>query len=144
MKINNKTLHKVIPEWDGSNKGTYFLLAQQMLRLMEQQGGLGLAANQIGKDVRMFVMRVKDPKVCFNPKIISESAETMHDYEGCLSYKGEYIPIDRPARIDVEYQTHEGESVTETLSGLEARCFMHELDHLNGITMYKRKSLNEQ
>lgn len=139
MKITNKTLFQKCPSVDFANKHALFLLSQQMLKFMEQQGGIGLAANQVGKNQRMFVMNVKSPKVCINPEVIEQSSTHEEGYEGCLSYKGQYVFVDRPTDITVKYQNWQGEFITEQLSGLEARCFLHELDHLDGITMHKRK-----
>lgn len=143
MKITQKTLFKSLPTEEFKNTTALLLLSQQMHDFMSRQGGIGLAANQIGQEKRMFVMNVKGPKTCVNPEVIRSSEEIEYGYEGCLSFKGEFLPIDRAVEIDVQYQTWNGIVVKETIRDLEARCFLHELDHLNGITMYKRKKLNE-
>lgn len=143
MKLTNKTLYKVLKEDDFKTPNANMFLAQQMLKFMTQNRGLGLAANQVGHEKRMFVMNVKRPKACFNPSVIKKSMLSESGDEGCLSFKGKYIFIDRPTSITVKYYTFDGKEVIEDMEGLEARCFLHELDHLNGITMYKRKQLNE-
>jgi peptide deformylase len=58
--------------------------------------------------------------------------------EGCLSFPGDSCNIVRPVQISVRYQDHEGSWIYDRLQGLEARCFQHELDHLDGITMWDR------
>lgn len=143
MKITDKILYKTIAPETFKNKTANMLLAQQMLKFMMKSGGIGLAANQVGYDKRLFIINVKQPKACFNPEVIKRSALEEPFPEGCLSFKNEQVIVDRPTEIDVKYYTFDGQEVRETMTGLEARCFLHELDHLNGITMYKRTKLNE-
>jgi len=143
MKITKKTLYTKIPLETFTNPHANLLLAKQMLDFMYKNRGIGLASNQVGYQKRLFVMHVNSPKICFNPEVIRKSLITETGDEGCLSFKGEYVYIDRPADITVKYQTYDGKEIREELAGLEARCFMHELDHLEGITMYKRKQINE-
>jgi peptide deformylase len=59
--------------------------------------------------------------------------------EGCLSFPNEYLDVSRPSTVTVEYRNSDAQLVTETLAGLSARCFLHEFDHLNGITMHQKK-----
>jgi len=73
---------------------------------------------------------------CFNPQVLDYSNDLTEFNEGCLSFKGETCIIKRPAVIKVSYYNHCGVETIETLYGLAARCFQHELDHLNGITMH--------
>lgn len=144
MKITHKTLYTVCKpiDFENTNKSALLFLANQMFDFMEKQQGIGLAANQIGQTKRMFVMNARGRKVCVNPEVISEG-NVQQNYEGCLSFKGEFISVDRPTDIRVRYYTWDGYVVEENLIGIEARCFLHELDHLNGITMHKRKIINE-
>ena len=81
-------------------------------------------------------------RACFNPEILKSSAVLTDFDEGCLSFPGEQCTIKRPDWVEVNYQEYDGTQVIDTLVGLEARCFQHELDHLNGITMHDR--LKEQ
>ena len=69
----------------------------------------------------------------FNPKIISTSEETTRIEEGCLSYMDLFLNIERPSIIEVEYQDFRGDTKTTKFTGITARCFQHELDHMNGI-----------
>jgi peptide deformylase len=115
------------------------ILATKMLEIMRMERGIGLAATQVGERQRLFVMEIDGvTRCCFNPEI-THSADNWVDYnEGCLSFKGESCIIKRPETVDVRYQEYQGEWRQEQLTGLAARCFQHELDHLNGITMWDR------
>ena len=112
--------------------------ARNMIDTMRANEGIGLAAPQVNVLQRMFVIDLEQideslsPKAYVNPRILSSSgSETME--EGCLSIPNIRADVIRPATIEVEYQTLEGEKVKETLDGLTARVFQHELDHLNGV-----------
>jgi peptide deformylase len=115
-------------------------LGKEMLSLMRKENGIGLAATQIGLSKRVFVMQVDGrERVCFNPEIVSASDMLAEFAEGCLSFPGEQCIIKRPDTIAVRYQDYRGEWVNDEMTGLEARCFQHELDHLNGIVMHDRQ-----
>ena len=114
-------------------------LAHKMLRLMKQNLGIGLAANQAGVDIRLFVMNIKDRYFhCFNPEIVETFDDAVPYDEGCLSFPEETCTIIRPNTIKVRYYSAAGQVTEEILTGLASRCFQHELDHLNGITMFDR------
>jgi peptide deformylase len=116
------------------------LLAQQMRSFMIQKNGIGLAAPQIGISSRVFVMETQGwQRACFNPEITNASENMIEFDEGCLSFPGEHCIIIRPDWIDVRYQDWEGNWHSERFSGILARCFQHELDHLDGITMWQRQ-----
>ena len=107
--------------------------------MMDRSNGIGLSATQIGLTHRIFVMRVHGrERICINPEII-KSSDVLAEYdEGCLSFPGDQCTITRPDWVNVRYYTPQGEKIEDCLVGLEARCFQHELDHLNGITMWDR------
>ena len=114
-------------------------LARFMLKFMLEHNGIGLAAPQIGLEYKVFVMGDNSTShVCFNPEIIEVSEDTEKYEEGCLSFPGLYVKIDRPRMVTVEFQTVNGELRRETFNGLWARCFQHELDHLNGVVFTSR------
>ena len=116
------------------------LLAQQMRSLMLQENGIGLAAPQIGVSRRLFVMETQGwQRTCFNPEITGASQTQVDFDEGCLSFPGERCIIKRPDWVDVRYQDWKGQWHSERFSGILARCFQHELDHLDGITMWHRQ-----
>jgi peptide deformylase len=113
-------------------------LVQQLKLTMTQYAGLGLAANQCGIFQRVFVIGTDQFQIaCINPKIVSASEEIERQGEGCLSFPALSLKIARPKSVDVEYTTENGEIKQVTLDGLTARCFQHELDHLNGIKFTK-------
>lgn len=97
--------------------------------------GLGLSANQVGIDAKVFVMGTDEEnrKNIFNPKIVSSSTETILAKEGCLSYPGLWLTLSRPNTITVSYQNVDGEYIVEELTGLPARIFQHEYDHMLGL-----------
>ena len=109
---------------------------------MERVGGIGLSANQLGLDYRVFVMRTADSgiKAFFNPEVTKLSKETEMMKEGCLSFPDIYLMIKRPKAIEFEYTDSDGERHTLQLEGLGSRCVQHELDHLNGIIFLQRAS----
>jgi peptide deformylase len=110
-----------------------------MFGLMRRENGIGLAAPQIGLSKRLFVMSVDGhDRACFNPEIVSSSDVFAEFEEGCLSFSGDSCILKRPDEIRARYQNHFGDWVEADLLGLEARCFQHELDHLEGITMHDR------
>lgn len=118
-------------------------LEQQLFDFMQKQNGLGLAAPQVGIKSRVFVMKINDRTwACFNPEIEQAGQKLVGFAEGCLSFPGDECTITRPQTVTVRYQDYKGQWYHETLSGLESRCFQHELDHLDGITMWDR--LKEQ
>lgn len=139
MKLTQRVLHRTAPVMEFDHPWQNQQLAEQMMRFMKQQRGIGLAANQIGDRRRLFVMDVDGwVRWCFNPEII-DSGEICEQYaEGCLSFPDKQCIITRPDRIDVRYQDAQGRSHSERYTGLISRCFQHELDHLNGITMWQR------
>jgi peptide deformylase len=98
--------------------------------------GMGLAAPQVGVTARLFVMYHNDQGyVCINPRIEKSGEETSVRGEGCLSYPGERVMVERPVEVRVTYQNLRGTKVKKKLNGLLARCFQHEVDHLDGIVM---------
>lgn len=104
--------------------------------------GLGLAANQVGYTERVFIIRGDDNSITayFNPEIVSSSKKTLTMDEGCLSYPGYFCKIKRPVSISVKYRTFSGEEATEELTGMKARVFQHEIDHLDGMRFFDRAS----
>jgi peptide deformylase len=143
LTLTKKTLYKKCEPVEFKNQLVTLSMSKQLTAFMRKHNALGLAANQVGLNKRMFVMQAGGKlRIVCNPKIITHSSITEKGSEGCLSFKDEYIEVDRPSVIDVQYQTWAGHVVEEMLGGLEARCFLHEYDHLEGITMYKRNELN--
>jgi len=105
---------------------------------MKLYNGLGLSANQCGVFERVFIVGNEEIViVCINPKLIKASDNLIKDNEGCLSFPGLFLKIERASSVEVEYYDYQGKKYNTTFTGLTARCFLHELDHMNGITMDK-------
>jgi peptide deformylase len=104
--------------------------------------GLGLSANQIGYPWSVFVMGVPDnPESIvgvFNPKIVDILGEDWVVEEGCLSDPGMFVKVKRPHSVKVRYSLMDGSTNTIKFEGMTARVFLHEFDHLHGITFNKR------
>lgn len=108
---------------------------KEMIDLMYRRLGMGLAATQIGTSFNMFVMthsHLGDIGV-YNPRILEEEGEVTIE-EGCLTWPMLYIKVKRPERIKVRYTKTDGTTDVETwMDGMDARCFLHEKEHLLGI-----------
>lgn len=136
----NDILNQELPNFDFNNPVMDpFALEEQMIQLMLEQDGLGLAANQVGIPARVFVMRtskLKDvytPFALFNPKLITASSDEISGDEGCLSFPNLFFKVKRAANIIVEFFDRNNNKCIIRLDDIDARCFLHELDHLNGI-----------
>jgi peptide deformylase len=132
-------LNEVLPEFDFKNPVINPIeLASGLADTCRHYKGYGLSANQCGFKHRVFVMGANEEYVAFfNPKVISTSNE-VHMAEGCLSFPFLGLYITRPAEIEVEYQDYNGVIKKQKFTGISARCFQHELDHMNGIVYTQR------
>ena len=110
-------------------------LIDDMVDTMNNAGGVGLAAPQVGSNKRIFVIDIEDGIVrkVINPEFLEYSDEIVEHEEGCLSIPGVYKKVKRPARVKIKYQNEKGEEVIEEAEGLLSRAFQHENDHLNSI-----------
>jgi len=109
-------------------------LTQRLKMTMKKFGGLGLSANQCGVYERVFILGYGDESfACINPKVINYSMEILREKEGCLSYPGMFLTVPRYKWIEVEFLSEQGEVKQMRFDGITARCFLHELDHMNGI-----------
>lgn len=115
-------------------------LAYDLVETMIGEGGIGLSANQVGHPFRVFAIASDPCLVCFNPTIIDTSEEQVVLEEGCLSFPGIFVKVKRPKMIKVRFTQANGEVKTEKYTGMTARVFQHELDHLDGKTMLDRTS----
>ncbi|MEL0081688.1 MAG: peptide deformylase [Gammaproteobacteria bacterium] len=110
-------------------------LVDEMAQLMYAAAGVGLAAIQVNRPLRLFLM---DPsagqdnlQVFINPEIVSVRGLATND-EGCLSLPGMYETVERPEQIELTWQDIQGVRHQQSFSGLEAVCIQHEIDHLDG------------
>jgi len=113
--------------------GKLVQLAEDMVATMHEANGLGLAAPQVGVQKRLFVYQLPDsePVTVVNP-VITESRGEWEYEEGCLSIPGLFFPIMRPKEILLTGRDLDGNEISIEADEIEARCFQHELDHLDG------------
>ena len=109
-----------------------------------EESGIGLAANQIGINKRVCVVNVKEPIVLINPKIVEHSKEQFVFPEGCLSFPDKKIRTKRNVSIKVKADNHESTlsfsaESDEINDAFECVCVQHEIDHMDGITMFDRE-----
>ena len=145
----HESLAQLSTEWvfdSPESKAQARELEKAMIDFMVAHKGIGLAANQIGITKRVFTMGSNNiegfpfPFAAFNPKIVSVGGDEELSEEGCLSYPDLWLKVKRPANIVVEYQDSDSNTHTVEMSGLIARCFQHELDHLNGVCFVDKVS----
>jgi len=135
---NHAMLKRSIPEYELSRLPNPVMtnLVSRLKMTMKLYSGLGLSANQCGVFERVFVIGNDDMVIpCINPKVIRIVGAVEKNKEGCLSFPGLFLNIERPLSIDVEFYDVNGKLINKTFEGLTARCFLHELDHMNGIRM---------
>ena len=114
-------------------------LIREMYEVMYSSNGVGLAAPQIGLNLRIFVLDAgsredeKKPITIINPKILSLGEEIVSYEEGCLSFPEHFAEIDRPEKIDIEFLDENNNKKSLKFVGFESRIIQHEIDHLNGI-----------
>lgn len=117
-------------------------LAKDMAETMQEANGVGLAAPQVGSDLRLCLVPINGiAKALIDPEITWKSEETNIDEEGCLSLPGVYLPITRSTAITIKYTDVKGVAQERRLEGFEARVAQHETDHLDGVLIvdYKTK-----
>jgi len=146
----HKTLMEVSSNWQTNDSIEGYddieKFEYDFVKVMKENLGMGLAANQVGITKRFFAIghdsfdTFKKSAIIWNPRLISTSEEKVIDEEGCLSFKGIWLDVERPKECEVEYETTQGQKRTAKLDGMESKCFQHECDHLEGITFNKRVS----
>jgi peptide deformylase len=143
---NRSALNIASTDWNFDSDGDPNTVVPMLIEEMKTHKGIGLAANQVGLEKRIFVMGSDDipgfPQslVAINPKIFSATEETVLGQEGCLSFPDVWLQIKRPKSVIVKYQNVKGDLVTEELTGLASRCFQHEYDHLDGVCFIDKVS----
>ena len=145
VKFPSTILREKLPEFNFENPTTDPIeLERSMIETMLAHDGIGLAANQVGIPARMFVMGHRDnpesAQAFFNPTVVA-AVDTVADLEeGCLSFPGIYVTIKRPTKILARWQNSQGELQESEFDGYNCKCFLHELDHLEGIVFQDRVS----
>jgi peptide deformylase len=110
-----------------------------MAKTMQTEKGVGLAAPQVGSDLRICTIQAEGKAyVLVNPKIKSFSRKKDIFEEGCLSFPGKFFPVERPIKVKVQARDIEGKKLKIKADGLFARVLQHEIDHLDGILVIDR------
>ena len=135
-------LNQVAENWDFEQHVNAAVVEREMLETMNSFNGIGLAGNQVGLLRRVFVMKLQDGRElgCFNPYILNGDNDLVDSDEGCLSFPNLWLKVKRNIKITAAYLDNTGKTCIIELEGLDARCFQHELDHLNGITFTEHVS----
>jgi len=108
-------------------------LQEQLVENMLHHEGYGLSANQIGIPVQTFSMMLDEKAmVVFNPEILEWSEETTYIREGCLSFPGLYVAVERARAVAMKFQAYDGEEQGGSLQDMSAKIFQHEMEHMEG------------
>ena len=132
---NHPMLSVPIPEYKEAipNPSIKNLVARLKMT-MKLYNGIGLSANQCGIFQRVFVIGTEHFQIaCINPKVVAKSEELSRENEGCLSFPGMFMKVERPTWVDAEFYDETGAFKQIRLEGLTAKCYLHELDHMNGV-----------
>ncbi len=145
IKYPAEVLNKQMPAFDFENPIMDPIeLKEKMLEAQFANKGVGLSACQVGIETAAFTMgseQYKDKAQIFiNPTVLDSSTDVVLDIEGCLSFPGVFVKIKRPSWIIAEFWDENGEKQVGRIEGYDARCYLHECDHLNGIVFKDRVS----
>lgn len=137
-------LDKVVKDFDFETLDAKSI-SEEMIEIMLAEGGIGLSANQVGLDAKIFVMKphlLEDntPLVVINPHLESVTVNYEDLPEGCLSHPGLFLSVKRPRGIVANYLDINAKECKIALYDIDARCFLHEYDHLSGIEFTDRVS----
>jgi len=126
----------LVPEFDGEIE----TLAEQMFETMYANKGIGLAAVQVGKLIRLFITHIPNdgPRVFINPEVLETSVDQGTYEEGCLSIPEVNADVIRPAQVKIQAWNLKGRPFSMDAEELLARVIQHELDHLNGVLFIDR------
>ena len=149
LTVGDSKLVKVETEDDDIGSSAFLHDYETLLKALREHGGMGIAAPQLGISRRLLLIESKpneryphapvmDLIVMANPRIISESSEKELGWEGCLSVPGKRVHILRSTSVSVTYFDLSGNPCELTLNGFPARVFLHEFDHLEGLSILDR------
>jgi peptide deformylase len=137
--VPHPSLEIQVPPFPEDNVAYRWAVSNHMKALMQKHRGIGLAANQINLNAAVHVQMVQTEMVAmFNPQIHEVSEDEVLMSEGCLSEPGLYLKIKRPDMIKASWEDETGVRTAATLFGMDARVFLHEFDHLQGIMFTDR------
>jgi len=132
-KYGDKVLRKKAVKVE-SVDGSVLRIVKKMKAILKEEGGLGLAAPQVGISKRIFIALNSDNDAvitAINPEIISREGMEI-DFEGCLSFPEIFFSIERAGKVILRAVNENGEKIIVEAEGLTARCLQHEMDHLDG------------
>ena len=149
IEIGNKVLSETAAAVDDFEDPALISHVDAMFRLMEEKGGVGIAAPQIGIGIQILIIASRPnrryphaphmkPILLCNPHVLSVSEALHTDWEGCLSVPGIRGRVTRPDAVVIKYQNLAGKPIELALQGFPARVFLHEYDHLIGKTFLDR------
>lgn len=138
----NDPLLKRVPEDFDFDKQDAKEIKKVLIDKMHDLGGVGLSANQVGLDMKVFVIGDGQEeglqKAFFNPEILGVGKEEDSMKEGCLSFPGLWLMVRRPKQVMIKYWDEEGEEKMETYEGVTSRVIQHEYDHMLGLNFTMR------
>jgi peptide deformylase len=142
LSSDKSLLFKECEDWDFKNPPMDISdLGKNMISLLYEAKGLGLAANQVGLPYKIFVMRgSKENYCCINPKIVNLSVDRENGVESCLSFPCLIIKKERSKEVRLRFQGPNGQTYTHQFTGLTARVVQHEMDHLTGLPFWQNIS----
>jgi peptide deformylase len=137
VKDNDPVLKQIADPWDFEKDPDAKEFEIDMVQTMITSNGRGLAANQVGITKRVFAIHLDGqvPFCMFNPRIliVDNNQPLVEGEEGCLSFPELWLKVKRYSSLTAEYFDRSGNKCIIELKGMDARCFQHELDHLNGV-----------
>jgi peptide deformylase len=144
VKSPDPWLDKAVPAFDFETLDAK-QIEKEMIELMIAEGGIGLSANQVALDAQIFVIKPyllenKEPFAVINPVILRVTEDTDASPEGCLSHPLLFLNVKRPRGLVAKYLDTDAKECTIELYDIDARCFLHEYDHLQGIEFVDRVS----
>jgi peptide deformylase len=144
IKSPNPFLEKKVKEFDFNSLDAKSI-SEEMIEIMRKEGGIGLSANQVEVDAQIFVMKPhlledKSPLVIINPHLESVTVNYEDLPEGCLSHPDLFLTVKRPRGLIAKYLDISAKECKIELYDIDARCFLHEYDHLQGIEFTDRVS----
>jgi peptide deformylase len=140
----NEWLQRKVNKFDFDNLDAENI-SKEMFDVMQSNNGIGLSANQVGIDAQIFVMKTyltddRKPITVINPEIEAVAVNIISEKEGCLSHPNLFLNIKRSRGIRIKYLDISGKECNNELYDIDARCFLHEYDHLQGIEFTDRIS----
>jgi peptide deformylase len=139
--VPNPCLREKSQEVSPNDLSTFSEFIEQMTFTMYEAHGIGIAAPQVGKNIRLVIIDTdRGPIVLANPRILKASSELLIGEEGCLSVPGKYGKVQRHKSVKVSALDREGKKITFSAKNLFSRVIQHEIDHLDGILFIDRIS----